>query len=242
MKKSIFYLMILLCILCMSCSTENNDNENTDNIMYNRQIIEYLQHKYDVTADVEFNSEYNKRMSKDDVEDFESYFRFLGNLKKHPLQLKMSKYDHLTRARETKSFSQTFDYEGNDVAVYVYYDVDETGRMASPVSVVVGMGGHGESFYFRNAIYEVIDFGASYNVNSTSINVEKVRADYIVRNYNIINGKHGDTVMSIAKTKLAAYGYVNVLNHTGNFQLMYCGSGSWRQTIIDEELKKEIEP
>lgn len=153
-----------------------------------------------------------------------------------------------TRA-ETAGFSRELMYNGDRIFVYVYYDIDGKGGLASPPNVVAGMGGSSsdnESFGHQyptiSTTYEICYWGGSVQCSNTRIDIDKMRADYTLKHYSIVNGVRSDTWYAITKTKLAAYGYVNVANNSGEFQLMYCGAGSWMHTIIDEDLKKDLNP
>ena len=247
MRKNVLYLMLWFCSLCVSCSTENNDNENVDYVSYNRNIVEYLQNKYDVTAEVEFVPEFKRKLNKQEVESFEDYFKFLGVLKKNPINMIQAKSLSSTRAESTH-FSYELVYNGDRIYVHVYYDHDNNGHLASPPNIVAGMcgssdgecfGGHYPTF---ETTYEIYCWDSSIRPSNTRIDVDRIRADYILKHYNIVNGVRSNTYYAITKTKLCSWGYINVMNGSGFFQLEYAGEGSWMRTIIDEDLKKEIEP
>lgn len=242
--KNLMYLFIVFTCILIACNTEEANME-VSNKDFNKQIVEYLQTKYDVKAEVEFASDFNKRLNKEEIENLEDYFRFIGGLKKQPLKMEPMLQNNQTRAEETKSFSQTLNYEGDNVNVYVYYTMNTNGGLPDSPSIEVGIGGAGNPFAHyqgnschNNARYEVYYWDNVTNYSNTRIDVERIRADYILRYYYIVNGVFSDTPYATVKTKLCAYGYVNILNNTGDFHLMYSGDGSWMQTIIDEGLNK----
>lgn len=91
--------MAILCLVFASCSTNIEDNANNDYAEYNRKVIEYLQQKYNVKADVEFSPNYKQRLSKEEVESYEKFYRFIGGLKEKPMEMTLasSKSEATTR-------------------------------------------------------------------------------------------------------------------------------------------------
>lgn len=243
------YLFLSLCLAFVACNSYDTDCTEVDNTEYNQRLVEHLQHKYGVDAEVEFAPDFTKRMYKKDVESLEEYFKFVAELKKNPLKLNQSSRTLQTRATETKNFTQTLNYEGDNVYVYVYYEMNTTGGLADNPSIEVGMGGVGNPFAhyagnssYANARYEVIYWDSKKTYSNARIDVERIRADYVLRFYYVVNGNFSDTPYATVKTKLSAYGYVDILKETGEFHLMYSGDGSWMRTIIDEDLNKDLNP
>lgn len=245
--KTLSFFLLACSVLLLACSSKDFDCIELENSKYNQLVIEQLQHKYNVCVEVEFTPNYTQRICKEDVERLEDYFKFIAKLKKEPLRMSLSSQKSQTRATETKSFTQTLKYEGDNVYVYVYYEMNTTGGLAAQPSIEVGMGGDGYPFAHyagnsshRNAKYEVIYWDSKKTYTNSKIDVERIRADYVLRYYDYVNGHFSDTPYATVKTKLSAYGYVNVLNETGEFHLMYSGDGSWMRTIIDEDFNKDL--
>lgn len=248
MKNIKLFLLFVLCQIFVACNSHDTDCVEADNVEYNQQTVERLQNKYGVKVEVEFAPNYTQRMSKKDVESLEDYFKFIAGLKKNPLKLNQSSKTLLTRnPTDTKNFTQTLNYEGDNVYVYVYYEMNTTGGLVDNPSIEVGMGGAGNPFAHyagnschENACYEVIYWDSKKTYTNTRIDVERIRADYVLRYYSFENGHLSDTPYATVKTKLSAYGYVNILNETGEFHLIYSGDGSWMRTIIDEEFNEGL--
>lgn len=249
MRIFVYSLFVSLCVCLVACNTDNVTDIEVDNATYNQEVIDYLQKKYDVDVEVDFAPTFKERLSRQDIESLEDYFKFVGGLKRKPLKMNLQDAPFSTTRAETASFSQELMYNGDRINVYVHYDLDGNGGLASPPNVVAGMGGSAsdnESFGHQyptiNTTYEIYYWGGSVKCSNTRIDIDRMRVDYTLKHYNIVNGVRSDTWYAMTKTKLAAYGYVNVANNSGEFQLVYCGAGSWMQTIIDEDLKKDLNP
>ena len=226
----------------ISCTSIDDNEHELSACEYNQKIIEYLRDKYNVNVKVVFSPSYKQRLSKDDVESFDGYFKFVGELKKCPVKMVLANKSAETRA--TKTCSQQLTYNGDLINVVVYYDIDtQNGGLASPSDVQVGMGGGGECFGHHYATiectYSVEFLGSKFTVSNTQIDVESIKGDYILYHYNIKNGRRENTWYAKTQTKLSAWGYVDVKNNSCQFQLEYAGEGSWMDIVIDEGLHKK---
>lgn len=66
----------------------DSDNVAFDNAEFNKKIINYLQNKYGVIAEVSFSSTFNNRLSKNEIEALEKYYKNLHKLTKADAHIK----------------------------------------------------------------------------------------------------------------------------------------------------------
>lgn len=82
------FLVTVLCLAFASCSTDvNPDNDGMNYAEYNQKVVEYLQKKYNVEADVEFSPDYKRKLSKEEVESYENFYKFIGSLKERSMEM-----------------------------------------------------------------------------------------------------------------------------------------------------------
>ena len=229
-------LLSILCVTFVSCNTDMADDVNLDNATYNQKIVEYLQNKYDVKAEIYFSPTYNQRLTSNEVKALEDYYNFIGSLKR-PLGIALSDGDAKTR---TNLYTHNLTYRGDQVTVYVYYETDPAKgnkELGTNPCIEVGIGGQGNHEY--NIFYDVVYYNAEYVYGQTYIKVGIVRGDYVLKTYpyNYIGiPMTSVNPTMVVKSKIAAYGDVDITKRNGNFFIQYAGDGTWFTFDVDGEL------
>lgn len=249
MKNYYYCLFVVLGLQLAGCGADTtiadvndcaNNEEAVDYAQFNQKVIDYLQAKYNVEAEVEFAPDYKQCLSNENVENLEKYYRFIGALKENPISMK--RVDDISKTRgmgvQTEAFRSSLNYEKDGIGLTIFYDVDSNGKIADEPHMHAGLWGEGASMNFNNAWYNVNSYNSSCTASADKIWVDAVRADYVVMFYNnmvykFVNGKWTLTPDSqsglYAKQiiKLSAAGMVDLANNKSSFTIQYAGKGSW---------------
>ncbi len=249
MKNYCCYLFVIFVLLFTGCSADTtggdvNDcaqnEEVVDYAQYNQKVIDYLQAKYNVEAEVEFAPDFKQCLSDEAVENLEKYYRFIGEMKKNPISMESSDDIFKTRGMgvQTEAFRSSLNYEKDGIGLTIYYDVDSNGKIADEPRMHAGLWGEGASKNFSSGWYNVNSYNSSCTASADKIWVDAVRADYVVMFYNnmvykYVNGEwtlvpDSQSGLYAKQTiKLTASGMVDLANNQSNFTIQYAGKGSW---------------
>ena len=249
MKKSSCYLFVIFGLLLAGCSVDtgsvdvNDCAKNKDVVdyaQYNQIVIDYLQAKYNVEAEVGFAPDYKQCLSNEAVENLEKYYRFIGAMKKKPICMERSTDIFRTRGMggQTEAFRSSLNYEKDGIGLTIYYDVDSNGKIADDPRIYAGLFGEGVSNNFSSAWYNVNNYNSSCTASSDKIWVDAVRADYVVMFYNnmvykFVNGEWTlvpdlqSGLYAKQTIKLSATGMVDLANNQSSLTIQYAGKGSW---------------
>lgn len=234
------FLMTILCLAFASCSTDINPAEDEmDYAEYNQKVITYLQRKYNVEAEVEFSPNYKQKLSKENIESFENFYKFIGCLKEKPME--MTQHE-TTRGIgvSTELFKQTVNYENDGIIVGIYYDVDANGKLADDPRIQAGLAGEGVSSKFNGAWYQIEFYKSDCRVSGEKIIADAIKGDYVALFYNdktleykFVDGKwtlvpnYESGLYARKRVKITAAGTLDTATKQGRFEVHYAGSGTW---------------
>ena len=244
MKNFPIYLTAILCFLFTDCNNAEEGEQDINYAEYNQKVIDYLQRKYDVKVETVFSLTFKQKLSKEDVQSFEEYYKFISDLKRTPLRLKEKVLSAPMKSPgvQTSAFHKNLCYEMDDIALTVYYDVDSNGYVADEPHIYAGLWNEGWSKRNDNLWYQVDNYNSDCSASGDKIWVNAVRADYTTLHYTkkvykIVDGV-GVWVPDIqygysAKhtIKITATGIINVTNNQGEFSIHYAGEGSWSRDL-----------
>lgn len=229
MKRFYFYFCLIMSFILVGCADKiDSDNVALDNAEFNKNIINYLQNKYGIIAEVSFSSTFNNRLSKNEIEALEKYYKNLHKLTKADAHIKLTKATCQTR---TVLGKYGVSYNGDAITVHVYYNTEYVNGeyvLGNNPNVEVGIGGEGNHEY--NVMYEVVYQGAEFVYGERYVKVSKVKGDYILRSYPMNYFGNPNTSLPptmTVKSKIYAEGEVNVPREVGTFSVHYAGEGSW---------------
>ena len=227
--------LVLGTLLIVGCNSNDENCTDVDNAEYNKYIIEYLQHKYDVKAEVEVSQK--EKLSKEAIGCIENYYKFVSSLKQKPKEMVLKeKASGESMATRTVFCTQTLVYEMDDIIAFVCYEIDGNGKVADNPNIVSGLAGNGVSNNYNCAIYKVDNYRSVCHASGNTIYADVLRGDYMVMVYQHFNNGHPDTTSGISAriiVKLAAYGTVDVPSNRGSFTLHYAGEGSWARDEME---------
>ena len=185
MSKLTLFTYFVLALLFVGCDTADKEKSDIDYVEYNQKVINYLQKKYNVEADVRFSTNYKQRLTKEATESLEEYYKFIANLKE-PIEMDrlVSSCTARIAAVGTKYFSQVVKYELDGITVGIYYDVDSNGEISDKHSLQAGLGGEGTSRNYSGGRYTVTNYKFDCSISGKKIIAEAIRGDYEVRFYN----------------------------------------------------------
>lgn len=249
MKDYYYCLFVVFGLLLAGCGADTssgdvNDSAKNEDVVdyaqYNQKVIDYLQAKYNVEAEVEFAPDYKQCLSKEAVENLDKYYRFIGAMKKNPIRIERTADIFKTRGIgvQTEAFRGSLNYEKDGIGLTIYYDVDSNGKIADEPRIYAGLWGEGASKNFSSGWYSVNSYNSSCTASADKIWADAVRADYVVMFYNnmeykFVNGEWTlvpdlqSGLYAKQTIKLTASGMVDLANNQSGFTIQYAGKGSW---------------